>query len=889
MKSLENVFFYCLFLFIASVSFAQQITIKGRITDTLSQPISRVSVVASYDREDITILTYTSTKSDGSFTLNFKKDLNHKDLWLSYRHISYRVKKVKYKNKSQEINVVLNEQSNVLEEVILNAKKTVEIKGDTISYRVQGIKKEKDYNIEEVISRIPGVKIAENGQISYNNKIISHLYLNGVDLLEGRYNIATRGIPADAVEAIDIIKRHNHARIDKGRTDSDNVAFNLKIKKDHSLIFGSGKADAGLPLLTAKVEATPIYLQDNFQDIASVKANNIGESLESNGVNLTRDNRDFSELEINPSRILNAPNTNGTSISNRYWLDNNSLALTNDALIKTTDDLILKAGVNYTYNDNELQSSTEQVFFFGLDSTVVNSSSKNRLRNNAYYFGLVQEVNKKKLYLKNKTTINGERATGFANVVQNENPLDYIYNRATTGIKNTTEFKTTVKDRIINSGVLIEYVENEERNEVIPIVFSTEIPSTGNPSKTNQTVNTSRLSLGAYSAYDFKIGKSKSQIKQSINWNTDLLNSNLSQFVDETDDLLPFPFVSDFKLNTFKSLTSFKSTIEFKDLTIILNPELNYINLKEQELLSNDLNGHSNYLFLQPSTSFNYKINYKWNTSLSGNYIGSVSNFSELFNSVILRNYNSLYRNPNEVNVTRTVFGTLYFGYSNILQGVLFSNSTTLSSSESDFILSSSIDDNGLVQIEAVNEPNKRSNFSNRTNFTKRFFKIIKTDLNYTFSSVRVDQIFNTIAQQTNAFNHSVDIDISIDNNTWYGLRYKGLANFGRTTSNGFKNSNTFLKHNLELDFYTSSKTRINLGTESVFTSFSSSDMDNRNTLFNAEFYYKPSKKLFLRASFSNIFNEQFFNTVQNNANFVSQSQFSLRPRQFTIGLNFSF
>lgn len=160
--------------------------------------------------------------------------------------------------------IFLKERSNFLNEVILKAKKNIEIRGDTISYIVDGIKKEKDYTIEEVINRIPGVEIKENGQISYNNRIISHLYINGVDLLEGRYNIATKGIPADTVEEINIMKKHNHARIDKGITDSEDVAFNLKIKKNHSLIFGTGKAEIGTPILQRNLEVTPIYLKDNF-------------------------------------------------------------------------------------------------------------------------------------------------------------------------------------------------------------------------------------------------------------------------------------------------------------------------------------------------------------------------------------------------------------------------------------------------------------------------------------------------------------------------------------------------------------------------------------------------------------------------------------------------
>ena len=131
-------------------------------------------------------------------------------------------------------------------------------------------------------------------------------------------------------------------------------------------------------------------------------------------------------------------------------------------------------------------------------------------------------------------------------------------------------------------------------------------------------------------------------------------------------------------------------------------------------------------------------------------------------------------------------------------------------------------------------------------------------------------------------------LELDLDNNTWYGIKYIGNLNYGISKVDAFTTTNTFLKHAVELDFYTTEKSRINLSFESVYSSFSESDDTNTNTLFSASFYYKPHKKLFLRASLINIFNEDVFNSIFSSSNFITQSQFSLRPRQFTIGLNYS-
>jgi hypothetical protein len=388
---------------------------------------------------------------------------------------------------------------------------------------------------------------------------------------------------------------------------------------------------------------------------------------------------------------------------------------------------------------------------------------------------------------------------------------------------------------------------------------------------------------------NFNIWSSKAQIKQKINWRSELLSSNLLQTGEELKEYLPFPFTSDFKLKTLETVTDFRSSIYFGDFTMVLEPQLKYINLNKEEILSSNFNATNNYLFFQPKFSLKYDVDYQWNVSLSGNYNAMVSNFSQLFSGIILKDYNSLFRNPDAVNVTRNKLCTFNVGYSNILKGILFNNMTSFTNSVSDYIMSSSIDENGLIQIDAVNLPNERTSFTNATRINKRFFRILKTVLEYKYNKITLDQIFNNIQQETTSTSHSLNYSFSVDNNTWYVLKYEGIANFNEDRSNSFKSSNVFFKHDFSFDFYLSKKSRLNIELETVLTSFSSSDVKNRNTLFNAVFYHKVSKKIFFRTSFNNIFNEKFFKTIQSNANFVSQSQFSLRPRQLTIGLNFSF
>ena len=118
-------------------------------------------------------------------------------------------------------------------------------------------------------------------------------------------------------------------------------------------------------------------------------------------------------------------------------------------------------------------------------------------------------------------------------------------------------------------------------------------------------------------------------------------------------------------------------------------------------------------------------------------------------------------------------------------------------------------------------------------------------------------------------------------------MDYKANFNYGTSAVQNNKINSTFIFHTVNLDFYTSASTRLHFGVESAQAATSSSG-NNRNTMSNMSFFYKPSKKLFLKAAVTNIFDTSTFTTTFSSGNGINLTQFELRPRQFTIGLTYS-
>mgnify|MGYP000037203646 CR=1 FL=1 len=72
----------------------------------------------------------------------------------------------------------------------------------------------------------------ENGTIKYNGKAISNLYVEGMDVSGGRYNQINNNLKADAVQAAEVIEGHQPIKSLRGKTFTDDVALNLKLKPE---------------------------------------------------------------------------------------------------------------------------------------------------------------------------------------------------------------------------------------------------------------------------------------------------------------------------------------------------------------------------------------------------------------------------------------------------------------------------------------------------------------------------------------------------------------------------------------------------------------------------------------------------------------------------------
>ena len=264
-------------LYIAlAVHASAQVKVTGRVIDLQQKPVSDVIVKLVSGSKT---LAFTSSNAKGEYSLELK-NVPSGEVSLQFTHISYEKEseQLTLKERTMKVDMVLTPKSISLKEVTVKPD-PLRQKGDTLSHNLASFLGKGDVTLEDGLKRLPGVDVSQNGGISYMGKPISQFNIEGMDLLGGKYNLATRNIPADYVTNVEIVRNHHSRRVEKD-VPSNEVSMNIKLSnKAKFKPFGQEEAGAGYmedgnDKLQALLGLTGMMFTNKFQTICSVKGGN---------------------------------------------------------------------------------------------------------------------------------------------------------------------------------------------------------------------------------------------------------------------------------------------------------------------------------------------------------------------------------------------------------------------------------------------------------------------------------------------------------------------------------------------------------------------------------------------------------------------------------------
>lgn len=257
------IFILCVVFGLLQVSAADPGRLRGNVRDaTTGEPIAGAIVKAGG--------AFASTDRAGDFDLALKQVADS----VTVRCMGYET--VTLPVATDRMEVSLTPRSTTLRDVIVEAP-DIYARGDTLVFNVARYANSTDNAIIDVIKRLPGIKVKENGTIEYQGKPISKFYLDGNDFIGGQYGLATNNISYKDVKSVEVLENHQPVKALEGIEFPEEAGINLKLKEDaRSRWVGVARGSVGVEPVLFDGSLFAMRMTSKMQNLMTVKADNTG-------------------------------------------------------------------------------------------------------------------------------------------------------------------------------------------------------------------------------------------------------------------------------------------------------------------------------------------------------------------------------------------------------------------------------------------------------------------------------------------------------------------------------------------------------------------------------------------------------------------------------------
>jgi hypothetical protein len=392
--------------------------LSGRVTDSQQHLLQGVSIRAYKPQENI-IQSFAITNSKGQF--QFNKPFSFDSIKLVVASMGFATEERLIRKSDLFQDFILTPQAIELREVIVKTP-PVRISHDTISYDIKQFGNNADRNLGDVLKKLPGVELSENGTIKYNGEPINKYYTEGKDLFEGKYKIANDNFRWQDIDRVEILENHQPINVLKDIVYSEKAGLNVVFKESvRAKWIKTAQIGGGFNNDSFQYDNSlnAIKIAKNNQSFSIYKGNNVGTDLISSTQYLTiADLIDVSPqyLFLKTVRpLLSIIELSRPPINQKYLNFNQSHLFTSKNLwtFRKKYDIVLN--IEYLKDKQANQGSLESVYFLGKDTLVVTERQDNAKNLNQLEGTLSIVANQPKYYFSNKLFVktNWQNANGI--------------------------------------------------------------------------------------------------------------------------------------------------------------------------------------------------------------------------------------------------------------------------------------------------------------------------------------------------------------------------------------------------------------------------------------------------------------------------------------------
>ena len=409
--------------------------VKAIILDSLNKEPVPLATVSILKLSDSSLISFTITDKNGAFTL---RNIREEPSRLLISHVGYQALHINFNFKNGQVADLGKRylSAKILAEVTIKGERIpVIIKKDTIEFDAEAFKTRPNAVVEDLLKKLPGVQVDQDGHITVNGKDVSKIKVNGKPFFANDVTVATRNLDANMISKVQVY--------DDRDDDPDHLVPDYQVKKIINLKFkkkfakgilstlgagggtkdryaGSGflakfqddlqlSAKAGIDNLT-----NTVFLPGNSGGFNIFPFGNTGISKTNNGnFDFTKDlnkklklhieyrfNNSVSDNNSNTKTQLNISDTIFNTLTQNIQHQNTNNQVFHAETEWKPDSLtIIKyvPDIEYTYNNNQSNSNnTKSSTYFPLLNTIVsndrgNSNSFQYQHNLSYY----RKLNKK--------------------------------------------------------------------------------------------------------------------------------------------------------------------------------------------------------------------------------------------------------------------------------------------------------------------------------------------------------------------------------------------------------------------------------------------------------------------------------------------------------------
>ncbi len=870
---MQRFFSFLLLFFTIIKTQAQQTNnhVLGIVVDSLHHPVFDASVSIIKVNNQAGIL-FGRTSENGSFSFALPEGFNKDSFSLKVNCVGYK-KFVTHGFLINQKNIIrLTSSQNSLPDVIVKDKRVIVQKGYTLNYNAENFTAKSDRYLGDIIKKLPGVTVDQNGKISYQGKLINNFYLGGDNLLGDNYNIATDNIPSNEIDKIQVIEHNQNVKMLNGIMPSDQAAINITLKNNNKFHFiDNAELEGGTP---GKWNCAlhNMSFNEKFKAINEIKSNNIG--------------NDYSR-ETGITGLSGAPL--GNSLFNKTQMLN-----IND-LYKFNKYTGLRINGFYLHDVQSTQTQSSTTYFLpGNDTVNYLEKDNNKMPIDALNLQLDFNINSQKTYLDNTLVFNQTKTAPFISTMTNGQNILQNTNGKTTNFSNTLQgYFLFHKNQVINYNSVFQYSDKPQTLVLTPGALAENLNDSIPYLNTTQYQHSPSYFTDNHLAYNHIFGHWLFGTNAGISYQNQQLRSNVQLLQNNHAVTNPMGFSN--ALHWQNSQVYFTPQITFKGYKDQLNisAPLNFTYIKyHNDSVENNM-GKLNHLFINPTISWQHKIGKENQASFSYDFAQQAASITQVYGGQVLSDYRnySAYQMPLLTGNSQTYDGG--FDFKKTLWALFANIDISYTRTKNYFLDSVNVGQN-TTTIMAIPINNTSNNITLSTNASKYIYALNTTlAAGANFGHTTSRQMQNGVLFNLHNNSSSYNISITPTVFSWLDLKLSGkyaqntsasnAVGFEKQLSGTWNEASSFIFYplrNLSIDFDNQYLKSFQHG-----QNLSSAFLTNSYIQYN--FQNPKLRKLQLRLSCDNMANVRNYQVANTNTNIISAYNYLLQPRMLLMSAHF--